>query len=96
MNIILIDPDKRAILDCPCDGSQAQFDALVGGNALPIWIVPAKLVGHVGLVDEMGIKKKLRVWYFDDVHIWGPMLIYVPTENIKRVSIETVKALIDF
>lgn len=96
MRVIYIDPDKQTITEQEIEAAFEEYQRLVGGYVAPIWVVPAYLDDHVGLVEEEGIRKKLRIWHFGPVHIWGPMIILGHHDKPATVSIEQVKPFVTF
>lgn len=96
MQVIFIDPVKQEVSKIDIQLEQQQIQNLLGGDFAPIWIVPIKLIGHVGLVVEEGIKMKLQTWSFGEVTIWGPMIITGANETDVKFSVETVEAFVTF
>jgi hypothetical protein len=96
LRAILINPDFSKIdeIEVTLEGELPIYQS---ETYAPHWIVSQTLQGHVGLVSENGIVEKKRLWYFRNVHIWGPMLIVGESSQgyaDASVSVEKVRGLV--
>lgn len=96
MRAILVDPYDRVVREIDVEPSQRELDKIVGGHALPHWIVPHCFGECEGWVDEKGLVDGRKMWHFAKVNIWGPMLIFGEHLSECGVDVGTVRALVTF
>jgi hypothetical protein len=75
MRAILIDPYTKNVTERAIMDDQRVFNNLVGGFPDTHQALNEPPEGHVYLVAKNAVRKRRKTWFFNNVLIWGPMLI---------------------
>jgi hypothetical protein len=84
----LINPYDSTVKQLEIEPTEDHMRDIVGGPPALHYLASEVFPDQEGYVNEMGLVHKRKLWFLDEKHVWGPMLILDPE---KKLTVSQVR-----